>query len=174
MKPRVVFDCVVFLQGAARPTSPARACFELLDQGAAELCLSAEVLAEVRDVLTRPTMQKGFPLLTVEGSEAFLRNAESKAMMLASVPPVFSYPRDPKDEKYVNLAVVSGARYLVTRDNALLDLMDESRPEGKDFRQRFPNLVILGPVAFLHELRQQEPARQADSGPSQEPPTETS
>lgn len=66
MKPRVVFDCVAFLQGGGRPNGPARACFGLVDAGAAELCLGAEVLAEVRGVLTRPKLQKRFPLLTPE------------------------------------------------------------------------------------------------------------
>ncbi len=152
MKPRVVFDCVVFLQGVGRPASPARACFALVDAGAAELCLSAEVLAEVRDVLTRPKMQKRFPLLTFERVEAFLQNAERQAVLVPAVPPVFLLPRDPKDERYVNLAVAGGARYLVTRDQDLLDLMKEALPEAKDFRQRFPDLTILDPVAFLREL----------------------
>ena len=34
MNPRVVFDCVVCLQGAARETGPAGACFRLMTEGA--------------------------------------------------------------------------------------------------------------------------------------------
>jgi predicted nucleic acid-binding protein len=64
MKPRVVFDCMVFLQGAGRPAGPARACFHLVDEHRVTLFLSAEILAEVRDVLIRPRTQRKFPLLS--------------------------------------------------------------------------------------------------------------
>ena len=46
MTARVVFDCMVFLQGAARPTSPARACFQTVEDGLATLCVSLSILAE--------------------------------------------------------------------------------------------------------------------------------
>src|SRR5207249_11411541 len=98
MKPRVVFDCMVFLQGAGRPASPARACFRLIDEDKVTLCLSAAVLSEVRDVLTRPKTQRKFPLLSVEWVETFVQNVESKGVMLAEVPHAFTLGRDPKDE----------------------------------------------------------------------------
>ena len=65
MTARVVFDCMVFLQGAARSASPARACFDIVDEGLATLCVSPAVLAEVRDVLSRPELVKRFPALSV-------------------------------------------------------------------------------------------------------------
>ena len=52
----------------------------------------------------------------------------------------------------MNLAVAARAEFLVLRDNDLLDLSDESRDEGRDFRLRFPNLRILDPVGFLREV----------------------
>ncbi len=42
-----VFDCVVLLQGAARPGSPAVACLDLAERDIVELCVSQEILAEV-------------------------------------------------------------------------------------------------------------------------------
>jgi hypothetical protein len=47
---------------------------------------------------------------------------------------------------------VDTPRYLVSRDNDLLDLMDQTKPEGKGFAERFPGLQILDPVAFLRAL----------------------
>ncbi len=75
---RAVYDCMVFLQGAGRPTSPARACFRLIDESKVTLCLSAEILAEIRDVLTRPKTQQRFPLLSPEWAETFIQNAEPR------------------------------------------------------------------------------------------------
>ncbi|HSO75439.1 MAG TPA: putative toxin-antitoxin system toxin component, PIN family, partial [Blastocatellia bacterium] len=75
---------------------------------------------------------------------------KENATFLESVPATFSYDRDPKDEMYINLALAAGAVYMVTRDNDLLHLMKES-DIGRDFRQRYPSLTILDPVAFLRE-----------------------
>ena len=57
--------------------------------------------------------------------------------MRTHTPSVFAYPRDPKDEPYVNLAVAAAADYVVTRDKDLLDLMTGHTDEAKAFR-RFP------------------------------------
>jgi putative PIN family toxin of toxin-antitoxin system len=152
MRARAVFDCMVFLQEAARDTGPAAASLQQVREGLVELFLSPQLVGEVRDVLTRPRTQQKFPDLTPERVEVFLRDVEGMARMLAEVPGVFTYPRDPKDELYVNLALAAGARYLVTWDHDLLDLMNEQTPEGQDFRGRFPGLIILTPVAFLSAL----------------------
>jgi|GEM_PF-3297070 len=74
------------------------------------------------------------------------------AVLIKDVPERFRYERDPQDEPYLNLAIVTRADYIVSRDNDLLDLMDESRAEGQDFRVRFPMLTILDPVAFLNRI----------------------
>jgi putative PIN family toxin of toxin-antitoxin system len=147
MTPPVVFDCMVFLQGAGRPQGPAAACLGLVDEAKVVLCVSPDVLAEVRDVLTRPETLHRFPRLSPEWVESFVTNLELKGVVFARVPHAVALPRDPKDEPYLNLAVVAGAKYLVTRDYDLLDLMKD-----EDFRQRYPDLRILEPVAFLREI----------------------
>ena len=72
--PRVVFDCMVFLQGAARPAGPAAACLRLVDEGRLILCVSDEVLAELRDVLTRPKTQQRFAELSLEWVGSFVQS----------------------------------------------------------------------------------------------------
>ena len=162
MSDRAVFDCMVYLQAAANPSGPAFACFALVDAGKVTLCTSAPIFAEVRDVLNRPALRTKFPRLTAERVEAFLCNVEAKAVVLAEVPHVFSYPRDPDDEPYLNIAVAAGAKHLVSRDKDLLDLMSDS-----DFRSRFPDLTILDPVAFLQVVSGKNQPEQ-DGGQSQQ------
>jgi putative PIN family toxin of toxin-antitoxin system len=163
MKPRVVFDCMVFLQGAGRPASPARACFGLVEKGQVTLCLSAAIITEVRDVLTRPKTLRRFPLLSPAWVEAFLQAAESRAVVLPEVPKAFTLERDPKDEPYLNLAIAVGAQYLISRDSDMLDLMLE-----ESFRQRYPYLTILDPAAFLQTIsRQGQPELSAEVSPEQ-------
>ena len=152
MTRRAVFDCMVFLQGAMRATGPAAACFRLVDGGAVQMCVSAELLAEVKGVLARPALQGRYKTLAPEKVAKFMAEAEAKAVLISDVRPVFTYARDPKDELYVNLAVAAGAGYLVSRDRDLLDLMDQTTEAGRDFCQRFPGLRTLDPVAFLRDF----------------------
>ena len=63
------------------------------------------------------------------------------------MPSLFSLPRDPDDEPYLNLAIAAGADYLVTWDKDLLDLMQDA-----SFRAQYPRLTILNPVALLQIL----------------------
>lgn len=74
-KIRALFDCMIFLQGAARRESAAGACLALVELGAFELCVSREILAEVRDVLARPQIRHRFPALTGRRCPAFHRGA---------------------------------------------------------------------------------------------------
>jgi putative PIN family toxin of toxin-antitoxin system len=151
---------MVFLQGAARGSGPAAACLSLVEAGFVRLYLSEDVLEEIGDVLTRPEIRKRFPILSSEYVNTFLARLRDIAEMVSSVPDAVTLSRDPKDEKYLNLAVAAGARYLVSRDRDLLELMTELPTNGQTMRERFPHLVILDPVEFLAAVR----AGVADSG----------
>jgi len=73
--------------------------------------------------------------------------------MIPVVPHVFPYERDPKDEPYINLAIASGASYLVSRDTDVLDLANPTNADGARLRHLAPLLQILDPLSFLTELR---------------------
>jgi predicted nucleic acid-binding protein len=62
------------------------------------------------------------------------------------------YERDPDDEPYLNLAIVSKTEFPVTRDRDLLDLTDENNPDGQRLRAQAPGLQVLDPAAFLQAL----------------------
>lgn len=114
--------------------------------------MSADVLAEIRDVLNRPEHQTKFPALTPKAVDTFLARYLRAVNWFPLVPHLYTVQRDPKDSKYVNLALAAEAPYLLTTDRDLLDLMKPETPEGADFMQRFPKLKILDPVAFLDQL----------------------
>jgi uncharacterized protein len=162
--PGVVFDCNLFLQAAISSLGPAFACMNLVDQGSIRLLVSPEVLSEARDVLNRPKLTQKFATLAPERVGQFLANIEAKAVLVNDVPRAVELPHDPKDEPYINLAVASGAQYLVSRDHHLLDLMQDEQ-----FRQSHPGLAILNPVAFLQEIALK---RQREQKPEQAPERE--
>lgn len=154
MPPKVVFDCMVYLQAAAREESPAAACLRLAENHLLQLFVSGDILAEIQDVLSRPKLRARFSELTDEVVTAFVERLRKTAEIVESVPRRFIFTRDVDDEPYLNLSIEVQANYLVTRDNDLLDLMNLTTVDGTDFQKRFPFLRILDPVAFLREIEQ--------------------
>lgn len=149
--PRVVFDCNIILRGAANRNSAARACLKLFFDDAISLFVSETILQEVREVLNRPAIRQKFPKLTDRLVNALLLKIESRAIFIKNVPEEFHYERDPKDEPYVNLAIVANASYLVSQDKDLLDLTMDSDPVLR-FRSRYPFLQILTATDFVREI----------------------
>ena len=142
-----VYDCMLFFRAAARPRL-ARPLFELVHKGEVTLCLGPEVLAEIRDVLTRPRLLAKFSALSRQTVDAFLAQHLRMATWISDVPEHYVLVRDPKDSKYLNLAITANASYVVTDDLDLLELMEPQSPVGQDFRARFPSLQIVSPASF--------------------------
>lgn len=153
MKPRVVFDCMIYVQALARKTGPAAACLYHTAAGDCELVVSDEIVAEIRDVVNRPKLRKEFIKATDEDVEAFFRRIAAMTRRVESVPGVVILSRDPKDAMYLNLAVAAGATLVVSRDNDLLDLMAGTDPDAEAFRATYPGITILDPVGFLQTIR---------------------
>ncbi len=70
-RPRVVFDCMLYLQATANDEGPAAVAFRLLDEGAFSLFVTREILAEVQDVLSRPKIRAQNPRITYDSLRAF-------------------------------------------------------------------------------------------------------
>jgi uncharacterized protein len=111
--PRVVFDCNVFVQGIANRRSAARAAMRLFFDGEISLFVSEAILREVRDVLNREELRRKLPAIKDRLVNALLLKLEGRAILTTNVPKEYQYDRDPNDEKYLNLAIVSNASYLV-------------------------------------------------------------
>ena len=140
---------MVFLQGLISESGVAVDCFELFENGIVELFVSEEVLAEIQDVIVRPKLQAKYSRLTDVRAEKLIEILRTKATLIKDVPSVFNYRRDPKDEKYINLAAAGGAAYIISRDADLLDLMTGIDETSKNFRQKFRPLKVIEPLEFL-------------------------
>lgn len=151
-KPRVVFDCNVLLQAAAREKSVAADCLKLVENKQIQLFISREILVEVEDVLNRPEIRGHFPDLSDDIVGAFLKRLIACSNLVRNVQKKFIYSRDEDDEPYINLAVAANADFIVTRDRDLLDLMTGHTDECKEFRQRFRPLKVIEPLELLKEI----------------------
>jgi uncharacterized protein len=149
---KTVFDCNVFLQAAASANGPAAACLNLARNGRISLVVSLPILAELKDVASRPKVAAQLAL-TEAIVNALIEDVMTYAHVLPDVPSIFVHPIDPKDSVYVNVAVAAGATIITTRDLHLLNLTDPTRPESTEFRSRFPGLEVLTPVQLLSRVR---------------------
>lgn len=58
--PVTVFDCGIFLQGLLSNFGPAVRCLELVEENRIRLVISEEILAEIKDVLSRPRLLQSY------------------------------------------------------------------------------------------------------------------
>ena len=132
VEPRFVFDTNVlvsalfFAQG-----KPARALRRALRRGT--VLVSMPVLEELSEVLQRDRFDR---FLTLEEREEFLRALIAESTLVEPEVAIREC-RDPKDDRFLELAVGGGARYLVTGDQDLLVL------------NPFRDVVIVTPDQFL-------------------------
>ena len=133
---RVVIDTNVFVSALAIEDSvPFRAVETAFASG--KILVSAEMLAELEDVLHRPKLQRYFAARDVEGVlERLQREGE-----FVTVEHSRRRSRDPKDDALLDLAVAGRADWLVTGDSDLLVLgaIGETR--------------IVTPTVFLDAVR---------------------
>jgi putative PIN family toxin of toxin-antitoxin system len=147
----VIYDCNIHLQFLLNPAGPAGACVRAALAKEAELIVSYYILDELREMPERPTPRALG--LTVEKVENYITEILRICTLVSHVPLVFEHPVDRDDSHYLNLAIATGAKLIVSRDRHLLGLMDDSKSWSADFRQRFPAIKVLTTEAFVEMLR---------------------
>ena len=144
---------MIFLQAAARPTGPAAALLDLVEIDELVLLMSEACLEEIREVLSRPSLQRKFPSLTTSTVRQFLDRIQACSVFLTNVPSLFVLDRDPKDAKYIDLAILTKADFLVTRDKDLLDLREHGSPLLPVLERLDWQCKIVDPFEMLSHLR---------------------
>ena len=109
--------------------------------------------------MNRAELRRQLPGINDRIVNAFLTKLEAKAILIVNVPEEFHYERDPDDEMYINLAIVSNAAYLVSRDKDLLDLITTSTDIARQFRSRYPFLQIMTAGDFITAIESASVAR---------------
>ena len=128
----VLISALLFEQG-----KPARAFRRALQRG--RILVSVSTLEELSEVLQRRRFER---YLTAEEREEFLRALVAEAT-LVEPDLVVEACRDPKDNKFLELAVSGSARYLITGDQDLLVL------------NPFRDVAIVTPHQFLERTEQE-------------------
>jgi uncharacterized protein len=148
---RVVFDCNVFAAGLINPIGSAGECIERVLDGELILFISSFVIGEIRRIPEKETPRRLG--VTDEKVEAILSRLLPICHLVDNPPSVYQHPIDPKDSHYVDLAVASNAKLIVSRDRHLLNLSKPSKPGAMEFIAQFPQLQVLDPAQLLEFLR---------------------
>lgn len=135
---RAVIDTSIVVRAVLKPLGTVGPVLDLLAEKRYKILYSEAVLEEVVDVLARPRLQRRFPL---RGRD---REAVVDLIMLRgeAVEPrqKLAACRDPKDDKFLELAVEGRADVLVSGDDDLLVL------------HPFQGIPIVRPAEFLNML----------------------
>jgi len=148
---RVVFDCNIYAAALINPMGSSAQCVERVLDGHLMLFWSEIVLGEIRRIPAKDTPRKMG--VTDEKVESLLARLIPVAHLVENPPSVYQHPIDPKDSHYVDLAVASDAKLIVSRDKHLLNLTNPAKPGALDFMLHFPRLAILQPDQLLELLR---------------------
>ena len=135
---KAVLDANVFVSAAIKQGASHQVVQTWLADGAFELVICPQLLAEVRDVLTeRPRLRRWIDLPV---AEEFLATIDATADLVPDPEDPAPTTRDPDDDYLAALAREHEADYIVTGDK---DLLEE--------REHIP--PIITPAAFLALLR---------------------
>ena len=129
---RCVFDTNTIISGLLVPDSKPRRAFDRAqDQGI--ILISMSVLAEVNEVLSRKKFDK---YVSEEKRKRFLAALAKEAALIEITEEILAC-RDPKDNKFLELAVCGQADCLISGDKDLLEL------------NPFRGITVLNPDEFL-------------------------
>jgi putative PIN family toxin of toxin-antitoxin system len=138
-RPRYVFDTNVIVSAALFEQSlPGQALYSALSRG--EPLISRESFVELAEVLSRKKFDR---YLTHEEREEFLVKLACEATVV-EISEEIQACRDPKDDKFLEVAVCGVASCLITGDGDLLAL------------HPFHNIPILSPMQFLELLTRED------------------
>ena len=100
------------------------------------ILISVEILSELIDVLSRPKFDR---YLSIEIREDFLASL-ARETELITINETIDICRDPKDNKFLELAISGNATHIITGDKDLLEL------------HPFRDILIVTPSQFLDSL----------------------
>ena len=146
---RVILDTNVVVRGIGNHLSPSGRVLELCDQRMIVPLVSRAVIREYREILNDPQVIQHYPQVNPRMVESHLKRLAYLADMIRQVNIRFPFPRDPKDAKFIELAIAGNAGIIITCDRDILSLPEGADDVSRRFRRRLPVIQVLRPDIFL-------------------------
>lgn len=132
-KLRLVFDTNVLISGLLSSGSISQKIFDYAEANS-EILISEETFQELAEVLTRPKFDR---YITLEKRAKLLKFLSIKAEIIKITTKITAC-RDPKDNKFLEVALHGNANYLLSGDQDLLIL------------NPFEEIPIITPAEFIN------------------------
>jgi putative PIN family toxin of toxin-antitoxin system len=135
---RAVVDTNILIRAVIKPRGTVGPVLLRLRNGEYTLLYAQPLLEELIDVLNRPRISEKYQL-TDQDIQAVVRLILLRGEPVATVKRIVAC-RDPKDDKFLEVAVAGGADVIVSGDEDLLTL------------HPFAGIPVVAPVTFLQML----------------------
>jgi putative PIN family toxin of toxin-antitoxin system len=149
--PRVVIDTNTLLRGILSDTSAAARLRRAAERRIIIPLLSKAVLDEYRAVLTHPSLRERFPELAAREIAFLVKRLLFVGEYIRMPKAHFDFERDPRDQKFIELAIDLSGTHSISSDKDLLSLTVSSDEAGKRFRQRLPGVKIVEAGDFVRQ-----------------------
>ncbi len=146
---RVVLDTNILVRGLINSASDSGQILKACEDRQVVALLSKPLLSEYFFILSDPALVERYPILEAAKIKTAIERLTYVGDLLRAIRVRFPFPRDPKDEKLICLAIAGRATHLITTDRDLLDLSAGRDVSANRFRQRLPGLAILTPDQFV-------------------------
>jgi putative PIN family toxin of toxin-antitoxin system len=146
---RIVIDTNALLRSFVAGASPSAKIRRAAEKRLIVPLLSKPVVDEYRAVLSDGQLRAKFPQITTEVVEIAIRRLRFVSDYLQSPAVDFEFVRDPRDQKFIELAIGLRATHILSFDNDLLSLPKGASDAGRRFRQRLPGVEVMDAGSFL-------------------------
>ena len=133
--PRVVLDTNVMVSGLLWK-GKSNQILEWVEEGKLELCQSKKTLEELTQVLDYPRIKKRVKKLGMKADEIIV-SVERGSKIFDILTNEAVVTEDPDDDIFINLALTSGAKFIVSGDSHLLNI-----GQHKDIKILSPNQFV--------------------------------
>jgi putative PIN family toxin of toxin-antitoxin system len=139
---------LLILRGLLKGTSASGRILDACEDRRLLILLSKPVIEEYRRVLTTEPLISTRPDFTPERVEKLLQRLRYGGDYFNPIKASFVFDRDPRDAKFIELAIAGHATHIISHDADLLTLPASHGDAGKRFRQRLRDTQIVDALGF--------------------------
>ena len=136
---RVVLDTNVIISGLLWK-GPTKALFDLVDRKLLTVCLTPGIIGEIERVCAYPKFAKQLTSAGIQSNEIISYLLEH-SLLYQDEHLVRVVKDDPSDDMFINAAIVSGSKWIISGDKHLLEI------------KKFNSIHIVSPSVFLRQFR---------------------